>query len=92
LGQRTVEAIAQALREDLLKGVLQFPGVEYLQWQHDELVAELVTQNIKGIQGASCLSEAQAIAFAPVMTPTEYEQLKLCWKEIAHALASLVQQ
>lgn len=68
--------IAQALKEDLLKGVLQFPGVEYLQWQHNEIVAELVTQDIKGIQEASRLSEAQAIALAPMLSTTEYEQLK----------------
>jgi hypothetical protein len=43
------KAIAQALRADLLKGVLQFPGAEYWQWQHDEIVAERVTQDIKGI-------------------------------------------
>lgn len=70
------KAIAQALKEDLLKGVLQFPGVEYLQWQHNEIAAELVAQDIKGIQEASRLSEAKAIALAPVITSTEYEQLK----------------
>lgn len=70
------KAIAQTLKEDLLKGMLKFPGVEYLQWQHDELVAELVAQNIKGIQETSRLSEAHAIATASDLTPTEYEALK----------------
>lgn len=70
------KAIAQAVKEDLLKGVLQFPGVECLQWQHDEIVAELVTQDIKAIQEHSRLSEAQATATAPDITPTEYDALK----------------
>ena len=70
------KAITQALKEDLLKGVLQFPGVEYLRWQHDETIAELVTQDIKAIREHSQLSEAQAIATAPDITPTEYDSLK----------------
>lgn len=70
------KAIAEALAADLQRGVLQFPGFEYLQWQHDELVATLVTQDIKGIQAHSHLTEAQAIAAAPTITPIEYEQLK----------------
>lgn len=59
--------------------MLQFPGVEYLQWQHDEITAELVTQDIKRIQEVGRLSEAQASAFAPVITPTNYEQPKKQW-------------
>jgi hypothetical protein len=70
------KAITQALKEDLLKGVLQFPGVEYLRWQHDETITELVTQDIKAIREYSQLSEAQAIATAPDITPTEYDSLK----------------
>jgi hypothetical protein len=70
------KAIAQTLKEDLLKGVLQFPDVECLQWQHDEIVAERVTQDIKGIQEHSRLSEAEAIASAPNITPAEYDSLK----------------
>jgi hypothetical protein len=71
-----VEVIAQTLKEDLLKGVLQFPGVECLQWQHDEIIAKLVTQDIKIIQENSRMSEAEAIASAPVITSTEYNCLK----------------
>lgn len=68
--------IAQTLEADLLKGVLQFPGVEYLPWQHPESTAVLVTQNIKAIQERSRLTEAQAIATAPDLTPPEYDSLK----------------
>ncbi|XGV94377.1 MAG: plasmid replication protein, CyRepA1 family (plasmid) [Leptolyngbya sp. BL-A-14] len=68
--------IAQTLQADLLKGVLQFPGVEYLPWQHQESTAALVTQNIKAVQERSRLREAQAIATAPDLTPPEYDSLK----------------
>ena len=71
-----VAAVTQTLQEDLLKGVLQFPGVEYLQWQHNEMLAELVTQDIKGVQEQSRLNEAVAIATAPDITPPEYDSLK----------------
>jgi len=68
--------IAETLQADLLKGVLQFPGVEYLQWQHDEVITGLVTEDIKAVQAEGRLSEAQAIATAPDLTPPEYDSLK----------------
>ena len=63
--------------------MLQFLGIEYLQWQHDEITAELVTQDIKRIQEVGRLSEVQASAFAPVITPTDYEQPKNQWAKTA---------
>jgi hypothetical protein len=42
----------------------------------DRTIAEQVAQEIKLIQANSRLSEAEAIASAPVITPAEYERLK----------------
>ncbi|MBD2090670.1 DUF3854 domain-containing protein [Microcoleus sp. FACHB-1515] len=73
LGQ---EAIDQALHADLHSGILQFPGVEWLAWQHDREIAETVTQSVKAIQEHSQLVEAEAIATATDLTSSEYKTLK----------------
>uniref|UniRef100_B8HZ31 DUF3854 domain-containing protein n=1 Tax=Cyanothece sp. (strain PCC 7425 / ATCC 29141) TaxID=395961 RepID=B8HZ31_CYAP4 len=74
----TLEAktIAEVLKEKLLTGVLSFPGVEYLHCQHDERLADSIMQEIKGIQEYSRLTEAQAVASAPLISSAEYDRLK----------------
>lgn len=42
----------------------------------DEFAAEQITQDIKATQENSRFSEAQAIAAAPTITPTDYDRLK----------------
>lgn len=44
--------------------------------QQNEALAVQIFQDIKAIQNDSLLKEAQAIATAPTLTPTEYDQLK----------------
>jgi hypothetical protein len=72
------------ITDDLLKRLLEEPPIsseldeaciEGLV-QHDAAAAELVTQNIKRIQEQSRLQEALAIAIAPDITPTEYDNLR----------------
>ncbi|MBV8882484.1 MAG: DUF3854 domain-containing protein [Chroococcidiopsidaceae cyanobacterium CP_BM_RX_35] len=70
------EVVAADLQQDLTSGVLQFPGFEYLEWQHCQEVSERLHSEITAIRGANKQSEAIAVASAPDITSDDYEQLK----------------
>lgn len=74
--QSGVQSIQQILQEDLQSGVLNLPGIECLEWQHDEAITEQIIEEIKAIQEHSRLTEAQAISNASNLTQTEYDRLK----------------
>jgi len=70
------EVVAAELQQDLTRGVLQFPGFEYLEWRHCLEVSKQLECEITAVREANKQAEALAVVSAPAITSTEYEQLK----------------
>lgn len=70
------ETIAQELHSDLIRGVIQFPGFEFLSWRHGPELIELATMGITAVRDQNRQAEALAVSNAPTITPEAYASLK----------------
>jgi hypothetical protein len=68
--------IEQELRRDLRRGVVQFPGFEYLSWRHPQEICEQALAEVSVVRDLNKQTEATAVIDAPDISQSEYEQLR----------------
>jgi hypothetical protein len=72
----SAQEVMQALVTDLSQGTLQFPGFQYLPWQHPVAVMQQAEQALVQVRDLNQLTEAIAVCNAPDISPTEFELLR----------------